>query len=277
MESYGTWDEPAAGVRRLRQQGAVLRRGGRVRRRPTVRRCCRGSRAASSPTALEAPAADVDGASRHGARGVRHALPRGTRNGCRRTRSSASCGCTCPAAQPAQRARRRRGRPRTRRAVRSRIAAALAEFRGAERRFQLRGEARGVMVVDDYGHHPDRDRRGARGGARRPRRRVVVVFQPHRYTRTRDCSTSSAGARRRRRGRADRHLRRRRGADSRRHASRRWPRGRPRGARVAGRTCPRSTTCRGVAAALARPGDLVITLGAGSIGGVGRILAAIGT
>jgi UDP-N-acetylmuramate--alanine ligase len=65
------------------------------------------------------------------------------------------------------------------------IAAALEEFRGAERRFQLRGEARGVMVVDDYGHHPTEIAAviaAARAGIDR---RVMVVFQPHRYSRTR--------------------------------------------------------------------------------------------
>jgi UDP-N-acetylmuramate--alanine ligase len=68
----------------------------------------------------------------------------------------------------------------------ARIAAGLDEFRGAERRFQLRGEVRGVMVVDDYGHHPTEIAAvidAARAGLDR---RVVVVFQPHRYTRTRD-------------------------------------------------------------------------------------------
>jgi UDP-N-acetylmuramate--alanine ligase len=65
-----------------------------------------------------------------------------------------------------------------------RIAAALEEFRGAERRFQLRGEERGVMVVDDYGHHPT-EIAAVIGAARAGiDRRVVVVFQPHRYTRT---------------------------------------------------------------------------------------------
>jgi UDP-N-acetylmuramate--alanine ligase len=66
------------------------------------------------------------------------------------------------------------------------IAAALAEFGGAERRFQRLGEARGVMVVDDYGHHPTEISAviaAARAGINR---RVVVVFQPHRYSRTRD-------------------------------------------------------------------------------------------
>ena len=66
------------------------------------------------------------------------------------------------------------------------IASGLEEFNGAERRFQLRGEARGVMVVDDYGHHPTEIAAviaAARAGLDR---RVVVVFQPHRYSRTRD-------------------------------------------------------------------------------------------
>jgi UDP-N-acetylmuramate--alanine ligase len=68
----------------------------------------------------------------------------------------------------------------------ARIASGFSDFRGAERRFQLRGEARGVMVVDDYGHHPTEIAAviaAARAGLDR---RVVVVFQPHRYTRTRD-------------------------------------------------------------------------------------------
>ena len=64
------------------------------------------------------------------------------------------------------------------------IASALAEFRGADRRFQLLGEAEGVLVVDDYGHHPTEI--AAVGAAARAglERRLIVVFQPHRYTRT---------------------------------------------------------------------------------------------
>jgi UDP-N-acetylmuramate--alanine ligase len=65
-----------------------------------------------------------------------------------------------------------------------RIASALAEFRGAERRFQLRGEAGGVMVVDDYGHHPTEIAAVLAASRAGIDRRVVVVFQPHRYTRT---------------------------------------------------------------------------------------------
>jgi UDP-N-acetylmuramate--alanine ligase len=66
-------------------------------------------------------------------------------------------------------------------------AQALSTFSGVQRRFTVRGQARGVTVVDDYGHHPAEIRAtlaGARGAY--PGRRVVVLFQPHRYTRTRD-------------------------------------------------------------------------------------------
>jgi UDP-N-acetylmuramate--alanine ligase len=62
---------------------------------------------------------------------------------------------------------------------------ALEAFRGVDRRFQVRGEARGVTVVDDYGHHPTEIR--ATLDALRTRaagRRTVVLFQPHRYSRT---------------------------------------------------------------------------------------------
>jgi UDP-N-acetylmuramate--alanine ligase len=73
------------------------------------------------------------------------------------------------------------------------IARALAEFRGVARRFQRYGEVHlpggtgRVTVVDDYGHHPAEMRatlRAARGAF--PGRRIVLAFQPHRYTRTRD-------------------------------------------------------------------------------------------
>ncbi len=67
-----------------------------------------------------------------------------------------------------------------------RITRALSEFKGAERRYQVRGTARGVTVVDDYGHHPTEIAavlRAARAGAPA---RLVAVFQPHRYSRTRD-------------------------------------------------------------------------------------------
>ncbi|HJZ69999.1 MAG TPA: UDP-N-acetylmuramate--L-alanine ligase, partial [Blastocatellia bacterium] len=65
------------------------------------------------------------------------------------------------------------------------IAGVLAEFRGAERRFQIKGERNGVLVVDDYGHHPT-EVKATLAAARTAGRRVVTLFQPHRYTRTRD-------------------------------------------------------------------------------------------
>jgi len=64
-----------------------------------------------------------------------------------------------------------------------RIGAALQEFHGAERRFQNLGEARGVLVIDDYGHHPT-EIAAVVAAARTLHRRIVVAFQPHRYTRT---------------------------------------------------------------------------------------------
>lgn len=71
----------------------------------------------------------------------------------------------------------------------------LATFEGVDRRFTVRGERGGVMVVDDYGHHPA-EIRVTLDGARRayPDRRLVVGFQPHRYTRTRDFLDDFAGA-----------------------------------------------------------------------------------
>jgi UDP-N-acetylmuramate--alanine ligase len=63
---------------------------------------------------------------------------------------------------------------------------ALAEFGGVQRRFTLKGEAGGVMVVDDYGHHPAEVKATLAGARRAFGRRTVVAFQPHRYTRTRD-------------------------------------------------------------------------------------------
>ena len=63
--------------------------------------------------------------------------------------------------------------------------AGLAEFDGVERRFSVRGEVDDVMVVDDYGHHPTEIRATLRGARQAyPSRRVVVAFQPHRYSRT---------------------------------------------------------------------------------------------
>ena len=66
------------------------------------------------------------------------------------------------------------------------VRGALAEFGGVQRRFTVKGEARGITVVDDYGHHPTEVLATLAGARRAFGRRVVVAFQPHRYTRTRD-------------------------------------------------------------------------------------------
>jgi len=65
------------------------------------------------------------------------------------------------------------------------IAQALEEFSGVQRRFDRRGVRDGITVVDDYGHHPEEIRQTLRAAkAVWPEARLVVVFQPHRYTRT---------------------------------------------------------------------------------------------
>jgi UDP-N-acetylmuramate--alanine ligase len=64
-----------------------------------------------------------------------------------------------------------------------RIAAGLEEFRGAERRFEVKGEPNGILVVDDYGHHPT-EIAAVIAAAATLKRRIVIAFQPHRYTRT---------------------------------------------------------------------------------------------
>lgn len=68
-----------------------------------------------------------------------------------------------------------------------RIAEAFTKFKNANRRFQFKGQVKGISIVDDYGHHPtevlatlDAAKRGSGG------QRTVVVFQPHRYSRTQE-------------------------------------------------------------------------------------------
>jgi UDP-N-acetylmuramate--alanine ligase len=66
------------------------------------------------------------------------------------------------------------------------IAAGISSFHGVDRRFQIRGQARGVTVVDDYGHHPTEIRATLAAAREFSKGRIHVIFQPHRYTRTRD-------------------------------------------------------------------------------------------
>jgi UDP-N-acetylmuramate--alanine ligase len=74
------------------------------------------------------------------------------------------------------------------------IAAGLATFRGVDRRFQVRGVERGVTVVDDYGHHPTEIRATLQAARECGYGRVLVLFQPHRFTRTKDLMEDFAGA-----------------------------------------------------------------------------------
>ena len=74
------------------------------------------------------------------------------------------------------------------------IRSALADFRGVDRRFQLRGQAGGVSVVDDYGHHPTEIRATLAAARQCGFGRIHVIFQPHRYTRTQTLMDDFAAA-----------------------------------------------------------------------------------
>jgi UDP-N-acetylmuramate--alanine ligase len=164
------------------------------------------------------------------------------------------------------------------------IAAALAQFAGVGRRFQRYGDvaardgAGRVTVIDDYGHHPAEMAAviaAARGAF--PGRRLVLAFQPHRYTRTRDCFEDFVKVL----GSADAVL-----------LTEVYPAGEPpivaadgrtlaRALRVAGKVDPVFVDAvDGLPAAVleqARSGDVVIVMGAGSIGHVaGRIVELAG-
>lgn len=75
------------------------------------------------------------------------------------------------------------------------IKAGLETFRGVERRFELKGSLNGVQFIDDYAHHPselEATLKAARSGW--PEARVIAVFQPHLYSRTRDFAAEFASA-----------------------------------------------------------------------------------
>ena len=74
------------------------------------------------------------------------------------------------------------------------IAAGLETFRGVDRRFQIKGTVNGVTVVDDYGHHPTEILATLRAARDCGYTRVHLLFQPHRYTRTRDLLSEFATA-----------------------------------------------------------------------------------
>lgn len=64
------------------------------------------------------------------------------------------------------------------------IEKALAVFKGTERRFELKLDSRGIKVIDDYGHHPNEIKATLLAAKNIPHRRCIVIFQPHRYSRT---------------------------------------------------------------------------------------------
>jgi UDP-N-acetylmuramate--alanine ligase len=74
------------------------------------------------------------------------------------------------------------------------IRAALENFRGVDRRFQLRGKVAGISVIDDYGHHPTEIKATLAAAKQCGFRKIHVIFQPHRYTRTQELMDEFAGA-----------------------------------------------------------------------------------
>ena len=156
-----------------------------------------------------------------------------------------------------------------------RMAAALHEFHGAERRYQVRGEVSGVTVVDDYGHHPTEVAAVLRTAREGSPQRLVAVFQPHRYTRTRDLMAEFGPAL----GLADVVVL----TDI--YAAGEAPIPGVTLETLAARVreqvkelvvVPQVADVPGHVAMLARDGDLIVTLGAGSIGLVAdRVLAAL--
>jgi UDP-N-acetylmuramate--alanine ligase len=157
-----------------------------------------------------------------------------------------------------------------------RVASALAEFHGAERRFQSLGEVRGVLVVDDYGHHPT-EIAAVLAAARTLHRRIIVAFQPHRYTRTQQLMAAFGPSL----AEADEivltdiyaasekplpGITADAVAEAIRQAAASGHPGLP------VHVVPRLDDLPSKLASLAREGDVVITLGAGSIGTVGRRL-----
>jgi UDP-N-acetylmuramate--alanine ligase len=152
------------------------------------------------------------------------------------------------------------------------IRSALNDFRGVDRRFQFKGKSAGVSVIDDYGHHPTEIRATLAAARQCGFRRVHVIFQPHRFTRTRDLMDEFATAF------AD--------ADTLclldiYPASERPIEGitaEGLAGRIAGAGhgsvaySPSFSDAVAAAAAVAQPGDMVLTLGAGSVSQLGALI-----
>ncbi len=152
------------------------------------------------------------------------------------------------------------------------IRTALDQFRGVDRRFQLRGQADGVSVIDDYGHHPTEVKATLAAARQCGFRKVHVIFQPHRYTRTRDLIEEFTGAF----GDSDSLT----VLDI--YAASEKPiegvTGEILASRIAEKTGKRVHYANSFEAAsssivaLAEPGDMILTLGAGSVSQLGPVL-----
>jgi UDP-N-acetylmuramate--alanine ligase len=152
------------------------------------------------------------------------------------------------------------------------VRAALEAFRGVDRRFQLRGRAAGISVIDDYGHHPTEIKATLAAAKQCGYGKIHVIFQPHRFTRTRDLITEFSSS-------FD-------DADSLFvldiYAASEKPiegitgenlaqRIRERTGKI-GRYVGSATEAVNAAAAVAQPGDMILTLGAGSVSQFGPMI-----
>src|SRR3984893_6089816 len=152
------------------------------------------------------------------------------------------------------------------------IRTALENFRGVDRRFQLRGKVAGVSVIDDYGHHPTEIRATLAAARQCGFRKIHVIFQPHRYTRTRDLMIEFATAF----GHADSLF----VLDI--YAASEAPIDGITGESLARQICEKGkrsveyvgSFAAGVASAVAvaRAGDMILTLGAGSVSQLGPMI-----
>ncbi len=152
------------------------------------------------------------------------------------------------------------------------VVAGLAAYRGAQRRMEPKGEADGVRVLDSYAHHPTElaadltaAREVAAGG------QVIAVFQPHLYSRTRFFAAEFGAAL----GLADQAL----VLDV--YAAREQPEPGVSGKLIAdavprgrARFLPDAAAVPDVVASMAKPGDLVLTMGAGDVTRLGPLIVA---
>jgi UDP-N-acetylmuramate--alanine ligase len=147
----------------------------------------------------------------------------------------------------------------------------LAGFRGAHRRLEPIGEWRGARLYDDYGHHPTEVAVTIAAARELRPKRLLVVFQPHRYSRFKVFQAGFARAL----GDADQAI-----------VSEIYPSGEPNPGGLSARTlieldprlvfAPDFARLRSLLEEVVRPGDLVILMGAGDIGQFGRELVDAG-